>query len=227
MRDPYTAGHQRRVSELAPRIAEEVGISARQIEEIRIAALIQDVGKVSVPSEPLSKPGTLSPAELERRGARLEELLIAARPSAPSPCIPCRRAAGLEPYRRVSPAAALTKHAGLRGGRLANIEPVLNYTSKQAFHTPASSTSPSSPTTPPTSPPQPAALHRRLQQPRPRDHRVLRLRGRHPRPRDRDREDARRDHGERRGEGAAPPRRFALRRRRRQSQPGGSLSAWP
>ena len=64
-RDPYTAGHERRVSELAVRIAEELGLTAEQIEEIRIAALIHDVGKMSVPTEILSKPGKLSFIEFE------------------------------------------------------------------------------------------------------------------------------------------------------------------
>ena len=64
-RDPYTAGHQRRVSELAVRMAAELGMSAEEIEEIRIASLIHDVGKMSVPAEILSKPGVLSPLEFE------------------------------------------------------------------------------------------------------------------------------------------------------------------
>jgi len=62
-RDPYTAGHQRRVSELATRIAREMGMTEEEVEEIRVAALIHDVGKVSVPAEILSKPGALSPLE--------------------------------------------------------------------------------------------------------------------------------------------------------------------
>ena len=64
-RDPYTAGHQRRVSELSERIAEEMGMSSDEIEEIRIAGLLHDVGKISVPAEILSKPGRLTPAEFE------------------------------------------------------------------------------------------------------------------------------------------------------------------
>ena len=64
-RDPYTAGHQRRVSELAVRVSEEMGMSAHQIEETRIAALLHDIGKMSVPAEILSRPGTLSPLEFE------------------------------------------------------------------------------------------------------------------------------------------------------------------
>jgi PAS domain S-box-containing protein len=64
-RDPYTAGHQRRVSELAVRLSEGMGMSAEQIEEIRIAALLHDIGKMSVPAEILSRPGALSPLEFE------------------------------------------------------------------------------------------------------------------------------------------------------------------
>jgi len=64
-RDPYTAGHERRVSELAVSIARELDMSAEQVEEIRLASLIHDVGKMSVPAEILSKPGKLSPIEFE------------------------------------------------------------------------------------------------------------------------------------------------------------------
>jgi putative nucleotidyltransferase with HDIG domain len=64
-RDPYTAGHQRRVSELAVRISREMGLSAPETDEIRTAALLHDVGKMSVPAEILSKPGTLSATEFE------------------------------------------------------------------------------------------------------------------------------------------------------------------
>jgi PAS domain S-box-containing protein/putative nucleotidyltransferase with HDIG domain len=64
-RDPYTAGHQRRVSELAACISEDMGMSAKEIEETRIAALLHDIGKMSVPAEILSKPGTLSALEFE------------------------------------------------------------------------------------------------------------------------------------------------------------------
>jgi|GEM_PF-1296129 len=64
-RDPYTAGHERRVAELSVAIARELGIPAEQIEDIRIAALVHDVGKISVPAEILSKPGKLSQMEFE------------------------------------------------------------------------------------------------------------------------------------------------------------------
>ena len=64
MRDPYTGGHQRRVSELATRIAEELELTSVQCEEIRVAALIHDVGKIAVPAEILNRPGELSAPEL-------------------------------------------------------------------------------------------------------------------------------------------------------------------
>lgn len=63
MRDPYTAGHQRRVSKLACAIARELGLAKEQIEGIRIAGLLHDIGKISVPAEILSKPGRISEGE--------------------------------------------------------------------------------------------------------------------------------------------------------------------
>jgi PAS domain S-box-containing protein/putative nucleotidyltransferase with HDIG domain len=62
-RDPYTSGHQQRVSQLSIRIAREMHLSQEQIETIRIAALIHDIGKISIPSEILTKPGKLSDIE--------------------------------------------------------------------------------------------------------------------------------------------------------------------
>jgi PAS domain S-box-containing protein/putative nucleotidyltransferase with HDIG domain len=62
-RDPYTAGHQRRVSEIAAAIAEEMGLPSEQIEGIKIAGLIHDVGKIAIPTEILVKPGKLTPTE--------------------------------------------------------------------------------------------------------------------------------------------------------------------
>lgn len=63
MRDPYTAGHQRRVAKLAAEIAKEMGLTEDQIEGIPISGLLHDIGKISVPSEILSKPGKISEAE--------------------------------------------------------------------------------------------------------------------------------------------------------------------
>lgn len=62
-RDPYTAGHQRRVSKLAYAIARELGFNHNRLEGIRMAASIHDVGKVYVPAEILSKPTTLTQLE--------------------------------------------------------------------------------------------------------------------------------------------------------------------
>jgi PAS domain S-box-containing protein len=63
MRDPYTSGHQRRVTKLACAIAGEMGVSKEQIEGLHMAGSIHDVGKMYVPSEILSKPGQLTDAE--------------------------------------------------------------------------------------------------------------------------------------------------------------------
>ncbi|MCF7793157.1 MAG: response regulator [Candidatus Cloacimonetes bacterium] len=63
-RDPYTAGHQRRVAILATKIAEEMRLPKDQINGLRIAALVHDIGKIYVPSEILSKPGKLTTAEM-------------------------------------------------------------------------------------------------------------------------------------------------------------------
>ncbi len=62
-RDPYTAGHQRRVADLARAMAAEMGLSNQQIDGIRMAGLIHDLGKICVPAEILSKPGQLTEIE--------------------------------------------------------------------------------------------------------------------------------------------------------------------
>ena len=64
-RDPYTSGHQKKVSVLACAIAEEMGLPAEIIEGIHIAAILHDIGKISIPAEFLSKPGRLSPIEFD------------------------------------------------------------------------------------------------------------------------------------------------------------------
>lgn len=64
-RDPYTAGHQRRVAELATAIAREMGLPADQVNGIHLAAIIHDLGKIHIPAEILAKPGKLSPIEFE------------------------------------------------------------------------------------------------------------------------------------------------------------------
>ncbi len=62
-RDPYTAGHQRRVGDLARAISVEMGVTPHDVEGIRVAGLIHDLGKISVPSEILSKPRKLNDTE--------------------------------------------------------------------------------------------------------------------------------------------------------------------
>jgi len=62
-RDPYTAGHQLRVAELAQAIAREMGLPQEKIDGIRMAGSIHDIGKLSVPAEILSKPTKLNEIE--------------------------------------------------------------------------------------------------------------------------------------------------------------------
>lgn len=63
MRDPYTAGHQKRVSQLAYEIANQMKLNKHKREGCRMAALLHDVGKIYVPTEILSKPGCISEME--------------------------------------------------------------------------------------------------------------------------------------------------------------------
>ncbi len=64
-RDPYTAGHQRRVADLARTIAGEMGLPSEQMEGIRVAGIIHDLGKISIPAEILSMPRRLTPVEYD------------------------------------------------------------------------------------------------------------------------------------------------------------------
>ncbi|HPQ42951.1 MAG TPA: PAS domain S-box protein [Syntrophales bacterium] len=64
VRDPYTAGHQFRSTDLACAIAIEMGLSQEKIEGIRMAGSIHDIGKLSIPAEILSKPTELTQIEL-------------------------------------------------------------------------------------------------------------------------------------------------------------------
>jgi PAS domain S-box-containing protein/putative nucleotidyltransferase with HDIG domain len=63
LRDPYTAGHQERVTRLAAAIAAEMKLDPERIEAIQIAGIIHDIGKLYVPAEILSKPTKLSEIE--------------------------------------------------------------------------------------------------------------------------------------------------------------------
>ena len=62
-RDPYTAGHERRVAELATAIGAEMGLNGEQLDALRLAGTVHDIGKIAVPAEILSRPGRLSEAE--------------------------------------------------------------------------------------------------------------------------------------------------------------------
>ncbi|MGB2783880.1 MAG: HD domain-containing phosphohydrolase, partial [Atribacterota bacterium] len=62
-KDPYTAGHQQRVSQLATAIAKELNFSKDKVEGIKIVSLIHDIGKIGLPTEILSKPIKLSDIE--------------------------------------------------------------------------------------------------------------------------------------------------------------------
>jgi PAS domain S-box-containing protein/putative nucleotidyltransferase with HDIG domain len=64
IRDPYTAGHQHRVAKLACSIGRELGLSEEQIEGVRVAGTLHDIGKIYVPAEILSRPGRLRQNEI-------------------------------------------------------------------------------------------------------------------------------------------------------------------
>jgi PAS domain S-box-containing protein len=65
LRDPYTAGHERRVAGIAAAIARELGLEDEKVRGLEIAGRLHDIGKISIPAEILSKPARLSSAEYE------------------------------------------------------------------------------------------------------------------------------------------------------------------
>lgn len=65
MRDPYTAGHERRVGLIARALGEELGWSEERCETLEMAGLVHDIGKIAIPAEILSKPSRLTALELE------------------------------------------------------------------------------------------------------------------------------------------------------------------
>ena len=65
VRDPYTAGHERRVSELATAIAQQMGFDEDAVRGVRVGGLLHDVGKIGVPAEILTKPTALTAIEFE------------------------------------------------------------------------------------------------------------------------------------------------------------------
>ncbi len=80
MRDSYTAGHQRRVTDLACAIWDKMQLPREEREGLRIAGMLHDLGKIKVPSDILTKPSRLSPAEValiqEHPGAAWEILRL-------------------------------------------------------------------------------------------------------------------------------------------------------
>jgi HD-GYP domain-containing protein (c-di-GMP phosphodiesterase class II) len=62
-KDPYTAGHQRRVAQLVFEVSKILCLGSDRIEGLMMAAFVHDVGKILVPADILSKPGTLTEAE--------------------------------------------------------------------------------------------------------------------------------------------------------------------
>jgi PAS domain S-box-containing protein len=65
MRDPYTAGHERRVGEIAAAVGRRMGLDSHQIDGLRIIGQVHDIGKIGIPAEILSKPGRLSRSEMD------------------------------------------------------------------------------------------------------------------------------------------------------------------
>jgi len=65
LRDPYTAGHQRRVADLACAIAYVMGLDEERVRGVRLGAMIHDIGKIGIPAEILSKPSHLTPVEMQ------------------------------------------------------------------------------------------------------------------------------------------------------------------
>lgn len=77
-RDPYTAGHERRVGLIAAAIAREMGWPQKEADDLEMIGLVHDIGKIAVPVEILTKPGRLTPTEYElvkQHAARGYEIL--------------------------------------------------------------------------------------------------------------------------------------------------------
>jgi len=88
-KDPYTAGHSRRVEELAARIARQLQLPEDQIDTVRLGALFHDIGTIAVPDRVLAKPGRLEPEEVDHlrrhvlEGARIVAKLARLQQSVP------------------------------------------------------------------------------------------------------------------------------------------------
>jgi HD-GYP domain-containing protein (c-di-GMP phosphodiesterase class II) len=59
-RDPYTAGHQKRVAHIATAIGREMGLDEDRLSGLYLGCMVHDIGKVAVPAEILTKPGKLN-----------------------------------------------------------------------------------------------------------------------------------------------------------------------
>ncbi len=64
-RDPYTAGHERRVGQIAAAIGREMGLTEAQCEQLELTGLVHDIGKISIPTEILTYPGRLGHIQME------------------------------------------------------------------------------------------------------------------------------------------------------------------
>jgi putative nucleotidyltransferase with HDIG domain len=65
LRDPYTAGHESRVAEIACAIGKEMGLDEEQLQGLRMAAMVHDIGKISIPTDILTKPARLNKEEYD------------------------------------------------------------------------------------------------------------------------------------------------------------------
>jgi len=77
-RDPYTGGHTRRVMAFSMAIGREIGLSEEETEDLRLAAILHDIGKIGVPDEVLRKPGSLDEEEfaaMKRHSEAASEIL--------------------------------------------------------------------------------------------------------------------------------------------------------
>ncbi|MDE2343559.1 MAG: PAS domain S-box protein [Betaproteobacteria bacterium] len=72
-RDPYTAGHERRVGILAADIARELGFSEKSCNDLKLVSHVHDIGKIGIPSEILTKPGKLTPLEYQMVQTHVEK----------------------------------------------------------------------------------------------------------------------------------------------------------
>ena len=64
-RDPYTAGHQRRVADIAVAIGRQMGLDRARLSGLHLGCMVHDVGKVAIPAEILTKPGKLNELEMQ------------------------------------------------------------------------------------------------------------------------------------------------------------------